>query len=255
MATATVGLVLYLRFIKSAWQRSNQWRVTEVRQERGDSWTLALEAENHSGISFLPGQFAWLKLASSPFTLEEHPFSFSSGSMSTACIEFGIKELGDFTGEIKNIQPGTRAYLDGPHGAFNIDRYPAVGFVFIAGGIGIAPIMSFLRSMSERKDPRPVVLFYADRTWDGLAFREDIEELKENLDLKVVYVLQEPPENWQGERGMIDKELLENHLPEEFIHRNIFICGPDPMMNVIQELLLELGVEKVSIHLERFSLA
>lgn len=254
LATAMVGLVLYLRIIKPAWQRSNQWRVTEVRQERGDSWTLALEAEHHSGMSFLPGQFAWLKIASSPFTLEEHPFSFTSGSMSTTSLEFGIKELGDFTGEIRNIQPGTRAYLDGPHGAFCIDRYPAVGFVFIAGGIGIAPIMSFLRSMSERKDPRPVVLFYADRTWDGLAFREDIEELKETLDLEVVYVLQEPPEDWQGERGMIDKELLQEHLPKEFIHRNFFICGPDPMMNAMRDLLFELGVEKAYIHFERFSL-
>ncbi len=254
MATAMVGLVFYLRVIKSVWQRSNQWRVTEVRQERGDSCTLALEAENHPGMSFLPGQFAWLKLANSPFTLDEHPFSFSSGAMRTTCVEFGIKELGDFTRGIKNIHPGTRAYLDGPHGAFCIDRYPAVGFVFVAGGIGIAPIMSFLRSMAERKDPRPVLLVYADRTWDSLTFREDIENLKEKIDLEVVYVLEEPPENWQGERGMIDKDLLQNHLPKDAIHRNFFICGPDPMMNAVEVLLVELGVEKTNIHLERFSL-
>ncbi|MFO7811463.1 MAG: ferric reductase-like transmembrane domain-containing protein [Pelovirga sp.] len=255
MATAMLGLVFYLRIIKPAWQRGNSWRVTEVRQERGDSWTLALEAENHAGVSFLPGQFAWLKLANSPFTLEEHPFSFSSGSMSTTCVEFGIKELGDFTRGIKNIHPGARAFLDGPYGAFSIDRYPAVGFIFVAGGIGIAPIMSFLRSMAERKDPRPVVLVYADQTWDGLTFREDIENLKEKLDLNVVHVLEKPHENWQGERGMIDKELLRSYLPKDSIHRSIFICGPEPMMQAVQTLLLEFGVEKANIHLERFSMA
>lgn len=254
MASAMVGLVLYLRIIKPLWQRSNRWRVTEVRQERGNAWTLALEAENHSGMPFLPGQFAWLKIGSSPFTLQEHPFSFSSGSLKKNKIEFGIKELGDFTGEIKKLKAGTPAYLDGPHGAFCIDLYPAVGFVFFAGGIGISPIMSFLRSMSERKDPRPVVLFYADCTWDDLTFREDIEELKKNLDLKVVYVLEEPPEDWQGERGMIDKNVLQNHLPKELIHRNFFICGPEPMMKAVQDFLLELGVKKACIHLERFSL-
>jgi predicted ferric reductase len=255
IAAAMVGLVLYLRLVKPAWQRGNRWRVTEVRPERGDTWTLVLAADNHSGISFLPGQFAWLKLGSSPFTLEEHPFSFSSSDKCRTPIEFGIKELGDFTGTIKDVKPGTRAYLDGPHGAFCIDRYPAVGYVFFAGGVGITPMMSFLRSMADRKDPRPVVLLYADRDWEGVAFRETIEQLKKRLDLKVVYVLQNPPEDWQGESGMINEDVLKKHLPKELIHRKFFICGPPPMMDAVHSLLTERGVRNADIHLERFSLA
>lgn len=255
IAAAMVSLVLYLRLIKPAWQRGNRWRVTEVRPERGDTWTLVLTADNHPGISFLPGQFAWLKLGSSPFTLEEHPFSFSSSNKCRTPIEFGIKELGDFTGTIKDVKPGTRAYLDGPHGAFCIDRYPAVGYVFFAGGVGITPMMSFLHSMADRKDPRPVVLLYADRDWEGLAFRETIEQLKKRLDLKVVYVLENPPEDWQGESGMINEEVLKRHLPEELIQRKFFVCGPPPMMDAVHSLLTAHGVPNADIHLERFSLA
>ncbi|MEZ4600714.1 MAG: ferric reductase-like transmembrane domain-containing protein [Syntrophotaleaceae bacterium] len=255
IALAMVGLVLYLRLLKPAWQQGNRWRVREVRPERGNTWSLVLEAEDHAGIQFLPGQFAWLKLGPSPFTLEEHPFSFSSSDKCRSPIEFGIKALGDFTSTIKDVKPGTRAYLDGPHGAFCIDRYPAVGYVLIAGGVGITPMMSFLHSMADRRDPRPVVLFYADREWKDIAFRETIEQLKQKLDLKVVYVLEKPPENWQGESGFIDEKIFQKHLPKELIHRNFFICGPPPMMDAVHALLTERGVPNADIQLERFSLA
>jgi predicted ferric reductase len=254
MAAAMVGVVLYLRLFKPFWQRGNQWRVAEVRPERGNTWTLVLESVDHPGMPFMPGQFAWLKLGSS-FTLEEHPFSFSSSALRHDRVEFGIKELGDFTSTIKDVQPGTRASLDGPHGAFCIDRYPAVGYVFIAGGVGITPMISFLRTMADRSDPRPVLLVYADRDWEGIAFREEIDGLKEQLDLEVLYVLQEPPDDWQGEKGMITPELLERHMPRELIHRNFFICGPPPMMEAVQASLLEHGAQQDHIHLERFNLA
>ncbi|MBE0599170.1 MAG: ferric reductase-like transmembrane domain-containing protein [Desulfuromonadales bacterium] len=255
MAVAMVGAVLYLRVLKPAWQRGNRWRVTEVRAERGDTWTLVLEPVEHPGLAFLPGQFAWLKLAGSPFTLEEHPFSFSSSAQRQDRVEFSIKALGDFTSTIKDVPVGTLASLDGPHGAFCIDRYPAVGYLFIAGGVGITPMMSFMHTMADRRDPRPVLLLYADRDWGGVAFREELAGLQDQLDLQVVYVLQEPPGDWQGEQGMITPELLRKHLPKELILRNFFICGPPPMMEAVQTALLEMGVRQEFIHMERFNLA
>jgi predicted ferric reductase len=254
MAVAMVGVVVYLRLVKPAWQRGSEWRVTEVRPERGNTWSLVLEAVDHPGMTFSPGQFAWLKLGS-PFTLEEHPFSFSSSALQQRRVEFGIKQLGDFTSTIKDVPPGTRAHLDGPHGAFCIDRYPAVGYVFIAGGVGITPMMSFLHSMADRRDPRPVLLLYADRHWEGVAYREELQRLEERLDLQVVYVLQDPPDDWPGEKGMIDSELMRRHLPQELILRNFFICGPAPMMDAVQKGLLEMGVRQELIHTERFNLA
>lgn len=255
MAVAMVGAVLYLRLIKPAWQRENRWQVTQVRPEGGDTWTLVLEAVDHPGMAFLPGQFAWLKLAGTPFTLEEHPFSFSSSALRRDRVEFSIKALGDFTSSIKDVPVGTLASLDGPHGAFCIDRYPAVGYVFIAGGVGITPMMSFLRTMAERSDPRPVLLLYADKDWEGIAFREEIARLDDLLDLRVVYVLQEPPADWEGEEGVITPELLRQQLPAELILRNFFICGPPPMMEAVQTALLEMGVGQEFIHMERFNLA
>jgi predicted ferric reductase len=253
-AALMVGLVLYLRLLKPVLQKGRAWRVAEVRAERGDTHTLALEPVGHEGIRFLPGQFGWIKLAGS-FTLEEHPYSFSSSAERTDRVEFGIKALGDFSARIATVQPGTEAYIDGPHGAFSIDRYPAAGYVFVAGGVGITPVMSFLRTMADRGDPRPVLLLYADKVWDEVAYREELAELGERMELEVVYVLEDPPEEgWEGEEGFITGEVLERRLPQEQFERFFFICGPPPMMDAVHSALLEHGVPEAHLQLEKFVL-
>jgi predicted ferric reductase len=254
MAAFMVGLVLYLRVWKPIRQHAFSWSVAEVRAERGDTHTLVLEPVGHGGLVFEPGQFAWIKLAGSAFTLEEHPFSFASSAEQRDRVEFGIKALGDFSSAIADVAPGTRAYVDGPHGAFTIDRYPAAGYVLFAGGVGITPFMSILRTMADRRDPRPVTLFYADKTWEDVAYREELAALQERLDLDVVYVLEEPPEDWDGEEGFITPELLAERLPDDDFARDYMICGPPPMMDAVNDALLERDVPHARIQLERFDL-
>jgi predicted ferric reductase len=253
MAAVMVGFVMYLRLFKPAWQQSNDWRVAEVRTERGDTHTLALEPAGHEGFRFQPGQFAWIKL-DTPFTLEEHPFSFASSAERTDRIEFGIKALGDFSAAIADVPPGTRAFVDGPHGAFSVDRYPAPGYVLVAGGVGITPFMSILRTMADRGDPRPVLLLYADKKWEDVAYREDLDELRGRMNLDVVYVLEEPDDDWDGEEGYITDELLEKRLPTEEFERDYMICGPPVMMDLVHQALLDRGVPHARIQLERFAL-
>lgn len=254
-ATLMVGLVLYLRVLRPAHQRNYTWRVAEVRRERGDTHSLVLEPVGHQGLRFAPGQFAWLKLAGTPFTLEEHPFSFSSSAERPGRLEFGIRKLGDFSGRVGEVPVGTLAFLDGPHGAFSIDRYQAPGYVFVAGGVGITPILSCLRTMADRGDPRPALLLYAEKGWDDVAYREELDELRERMELEVSYVLEEPPEGWEGESGFIDEGVLERTLPEERFDRAVFVCGPPAMMDAVHAALLARGVPESNIQLERFALA
>jgi predicted ferric reductase len=255
MAALSLGLVAYLRLFKPVWQRDNRWRVVDVTEDRGDTVRLSLEPDGHTGFRFAPGQFAWLKLDGSPFTLEEHPFSFSSSAEGSRRLEFGIKKLGDFSSAVGDVPAGTRAYLDGPHGAFSSDRYAAAGYVFLAGGIGITPFMSMLRTMRDREDRRPVLLIYADKGWDDVAYRDDLSELEQQLNLEIVYVLEEPPDDWEGEEGMIDDELLERHLPDNALDRVFMVCGPPPMMDAVQDSLRGRDVPQARIQLEKFALA
>jgi predicted ferric reductase len=254
IAITMVGLVLYLRLLKPLVQRAHRWRVAEVRPERGGTTTLVLEPVGHVGLLFEPGQFAWLKLTPSPFTLEEHPFSFSSSAKRPDRLEFGIKGLGDFTRAVANLPPGTPAYLDGPHGAFSIDRYPAPGYVLIAGGVGITPILSILVTMADRRDRRPVILIYAGNQWEDVAYREQIEELKGRLNLTVEYAVPDAPGVPPG-RKFVDDDLLQQALPEEARFWHVFLCGPPPMMRAGGEALERLAIPLDQVHTERFNLA
>jgi ferredoxin-NADP reductase len=137
----------------------------------------------------------------------------------------------------------------------SIARYPSAGYVFIAGGIGVAPIVSMLRTMADRGDRRPVSLIYADDAWENMPFRDDIDTLRERMSLDVVYILDHPPEGWQGEAGWVTAELLGRHLPDERIQRDFFVCGPNPMIDSVESALLELGIPARFIHAERFTLA
>jgi len=255
IAVSWIAVLGYVRLVRPWRLLRAPYRVVEVVPERGDAWTLVVEPLGHQGFSFQPGQFAWLTLRSSPFAMKEHPFSFSSSpARAGGRLQFTIKELGDFTRTIKDVRPGEIAYVDGPYGAFTIDRHPAPGYVFIAGGIGIAPIMSMLRALADRGDRRPLLLLYAYRRWERLTFREAIDGLTARLDLRVVYVLGEPPEDWRGERGWITRDVLERHLPDNRIQGRYFVCGPEAMTQAMERLLYELGVPIRRLHSELFDL-
>jgi predicted ferric reductase len=254
-ALSWIAVVCYVRVLRPWLLVRRPYRVSDIAQERGDAWSLALEPRGHQGFSFQPGQFAWLTLGGSPFLMKEHPFSFSSSPMLPGGrVEFTIKELGDFTRTIGRVPRDAVAFVDGPYGAFSIDRHPAPGYVFVAGGIGIAPIMSMLQSLADRGDQRPLLLFYAYRRWERMTFREAIEALRSRLNLTVVFVLEEPPDQWNGERGWITREMLDRHLPEDRLIRHVFVCGPEAMTQAIERHLRGLGVPMSHVHSELFEL-
>lgn len=252
-----VGLIAWVRVIKPFILLRKPYEVEEVITERGNAWTVILRPVNHKGLRFQPGQFAWITAWASPFRDHEHPFSFSSSAEQTSKLAFTIKELGDFTGRIKELPQGERVYLDGPFGAFSTDRHPhSKEFAFIAGGIGITPIMSMLRTLADRGEKRPLVLIYANKTLESATFLEEIDQLPSKLNLKLVHVLEAPPENWNGEKGFVNADILTRHLPSARTPNwcEIFICGPGPMMNAVERALIRIGVPMGDFHSERFDL-
>jgi predicted ferric reductase len=250
-----LAIVVFVRFLRPLAMHRKPYQVTEVRPERADSWTVVVDPEGHDGFDFEPGQFAWLSVDRSPLLMSEHPFSIASAPGQGGRVEFVIKELGDFTNTIGQVEPGTRAYVDGPYGSFSVDRHPeAPGYGFMAGGIGIAPLISMIRTLDERGDRRPLVLFTGHSTWDRVPLREELDELEERMNLKVVHVLEKPPEDWEGESGWITREMLDRHLPEGRREFHYFICGPIPMIRAMEEFLGELGVRGTNIHTELFDM-
>lgn len=253
---SVAAVVVRVRVAKPWRLRRRPYRVSDVRRDRGETWILVMDPGGHPGFSFQPGQFAWVTLRASPFAMREHPFSIASAPRPSGQVEFAIKELGDFTRTIGETRPGETAYVDGPYGAFSIDRHPdAPGYVFIGGGIGIAPMASMLEALADRGDARPHVLFAAHSRWERVPLRDRLVGFSERLNLRRVHVLEEPPEEWDGERGFITREMLDRHLPRQRDRYEYFVCGPIPMIRAVETFLGELGIPMSRVHTELFDLA
>lgn len=254
MALFVLGDMIWMRLIRPIGVRRRPWRVDEVIAERGDATTVVLSPEGHPGMRFYPGQFGWLQIEQSPFSISQHPFSFSSSADTDQRVSITIKRRGDFTSSVAATTVGARAYVDGPYGSFTPDEHEGYGFLLIGGGVGITPLMSILRTMRDREDRRPCLLLYGSKSYDGVTFREELEALSAELTLDVVHVLEDPAEGWDGETGYIDEALLRRHLPRRFERYQCFICGPGPMMDATEEHLARVGIPTEQIHSERFDM-
>jgi predicted ferric reductase len=233
------------------WRRP--YRVVENRQVAERTWELVVAPEHDKPIQYLAGQFAWLKLGRLPFGLTEHPFSISSAPADGPRIGFTIKQSGDFTNRIGEIPPGTRAWLDGPHGHFVLPAGPHEGLAFIAGGVGFAPVMGILRQLRADRWEGPLRLVYGNRIESQILYRSELESIAAELDLDLRLVLSEPPPGWRGPTGELSGATLEACL--DMAGRDCwtyFVCGPPGMMNSVERSLLAFGVPGRRIIAERF---
>jgi predicted ferric reductase len=252
-----VLLLVWTRIIYPIKVMRHPFQVVAVKPERAGCTTLRMKPEQGKGFNFHPGQFAWITAWKTPFSDSEHPFSLASSAENTDQIEMTIKALGKFTSTVKDIQIGQKVYVDGAYGSFSCDRYPeAKALILVAGGIGITPMMSTLRTLADRNDKRPLILFYANRDWETVTFREEFDLLKTRLNLKVVHILEKPPVGWSGEKGYLSTEILKKHIDQTWkeLDPQVFICGPKPMMNAVEKQMLEIGFPQIKVHTERFAL-
>lgn len=252
MSAAFVTLLVWVRIGKPLTLRRRPWTIERVAPQRGETTTLTLRPDGHRGFRFKPGQYAWIVVDRSPFSLTQHPFSFSSNGQSDGPIDISIKALGDFSNTVADLDPGTTVHVDGPHGVFSPDQYEGPGFGLIAGGVGITPMMSMVRAFAARGERRPVVMFVANRDWDDATFREELDELTARFDVRIVHTVSDPPPGWTGETGRVDADMLRRYLPQGADRWQFFVCGPNPMMDAMEDALLGLGVLPDRIHTERF---
>jgi len=134
-------------------------------------------------------------------------------------------------------------------GTFTSKQATKDKYLFIAGGVGITPIRALIEELAPQK--KDIVLLYSSKTQD-IIFKKELDGLAKQYRFPICYVVTEDP-SYKGEKGRIDQEKIKRLAPD-FLKRDIYLCGPPPMMDALITQQQELGVTHASIHYERFAL-
>lgn len=253
-----LGLALFtlvdVYLLRPLRQLRHPYQIHSLERIARKTWELVIVPRSGVALSFRPGQFVWLTLDRSAFNIREHPFSIASAPATRDRLAFVIKEAGDFTGRIGTLPAGARAYVDGPHGGLVLEGHEGKGIVFLAGGVGIAPILSMLRELRSNRDRRPLRLLYGNRLQDQVVRGDELAAMAQDLDLEVVHVLSEPPAGWSGETGQLDataiRRLCDRPDKADWLY---VVCGPPPMIDAVEDALVVLGVPTRQIVSEKFA--
>lgn len=227
--------------------RHNIFKVTKLVKETKDVRSIYLEALNGAVLRAAPGQFAYVKFKSKSVSPEEHHFTLSS-TPSDKFLSFTVKSSGDFTSTLDNLKIGELATIEGPFGAFS-NQGMAGPFVFIAGGIGITPIMSMLRSNHLDK----TTLIYANQYLNEAVFREELEKIKKSTkSFHLIYVLSKEKKNGTH-HGRISQEIIKKEVTDIPVAK-YFLCGPPEMIKATVKILKQFNVPSSQIFSEVFAL-
>ena len=257
MLCLALAVFVYHRFVRPLRLSRHPYRVSDVHQETKRVWTVKLAPpEGQKRYDYLPGQFQFVTFQRGRnLPVEEHHWTISSSPIEKDTVSSTIKELGDFTSTIGQTQPGDTATVHAPFGRFSYVLHPEErGFVFVAAGIGITPLMGMLRHMRDTCAAFPVLLIYANSNENDIIFRQELAELGAGgyPQLKVVHILSKPGGDWPGETGHVDRENIER-LCGGNLDRAFYVCGPKGLLKATLKNLRDLGVAKNRIHFESFS--
>jgi predicted ferric reductase len=253
-----VILFLYHRVVRPIMLGRRPYRVTEVKVEIPGVWTVTLSPPPGGRVfDYLPGQFHFITFhRGRGLPVEEHHWTISSSPAREGQVGSTIKALGDFTSTMGETRAGDEASVHGPFGRFSFLLHPMEHhLVFVAGGIGITPLMSMLRYMQDTNDTREVLLLYGNKTQGEIVFDDELSRIEAggHPHLRVVHVLSSPGKGWEGEKGYVDGEKIMRYCHGDLSARAFYLCGPRGMLDALATFLAEKGVPGGSIRTEIFS--
>lgn len=242
----TVWVLLALTVIayRSIFHKSfrKRWDYT-IQSAKKKADLLQLDIISNNGIqNYAPGQFAFIKVINTNLPKQYHPFSITSVPTEKH-LQFGIKQLGDYTNALSSVQAGDSVSVEGPYGEFGskLDKYTHQ--VWIAGGIGITPFISMAKALNNQS----VDLYYSFRSNAQAYFVDELKTIakaKTNFRLHLINSENHP----QFSANSIAKHTLNTGAA-------IWICGPPRMMKAIKNDFVSAGVKSNQIITEEFALS
>ncbi len=198
---------------------------------------------------FISGQSVFLHIIDGDgSTIEKKPYSIASGP-DKRYLEFCIKMVnGKVTGKLELVKLGDTVGLEAPKGRFvyNEEKNAA----FIGGGTGIAPFMSMLRFINNKKIDGSFVVFYSVKTKDDILYGQELEEMSQsNPNIKVVITTTKDSVGWSGEQGRVNSSMIRKYI-DSTSSFDWWICGPLPMVKDMRAALEETGADLKKLHVE-----
>jgi len=238
--------------------KAKTWKVVETIRENDDVTSVVIAPPEGEAPPHRAGQFASIRIMTPEGWSEPHPFTISCDAKSTS-YRFTIKNVGDFTAHVNEWEPGTPIQCSGPAGAFCKDIDSQKHIVCIAGGVGITPFLSVLRTFRREKTENQTLLFWCNKTLADAFCRDELAEMTREMDLAVVHVLsRENSLPMEADAGGVHCRLgrLSREILEEFrIRPNaaFYVCGPPPMQQAVLGMLQSCGIPEDHVQREAFS--
>lgn len=235
---------------------SGQLRVARIFQETVSvkTFRLAPLAGEELPFAFEPGQFLTIAVNAGAKVVKRS-YSIASSPCCHGWCEITVKHApgGVVSGHLhEQVKVGDILEAAGPYGRFTFRGHEARDVVMIAGGVGITPLMSSLRFLTDQSWSGEIWLIYACPRFEDVIFREELDYLaKRHPNLHVTLVLEEPSASWSGALGFVTAELLTRTVPD-LGTRRIHLCGPPPMLEAMEKVFARLGVTPEQVHTELF---
>ncbi|WP_146039437.1 MULTISPECIES: 2Fe-2S iron-sulfur cluster-binding protein [unclassified Variovorax] len=238
-----------------------QLRIGSIITETPSVKTLRLQPVSGDGpmpFIFAPGQFLNVAFSVGGARMNRS-YTISSSPTQRDHVDLTVKRepRGAVSRHVDDVlKVGDQIEAGGPVGKSTFTGTEADSVVLIAGGVGITPMMSIARYLTERSWPGDIFLVYACRAPVDFIFARDVAELQRvNKKLHVAVAMEHPEgTEWQGLRGRLTKELLAQTVPD-IASRRIHLCGPPVMMDAVKAILTELKVPPDQVKTESFGSA
>lgn len=243
LSLTALGLFGY-RYVFKSLKPRRRYKVAKV-DSLGDAWEVSL-APTARGIDHTAGQFAFLTFISPNLPQQTHPFTIASAPGEEA-LRFVIKNLGDFTATLSELNVGDHVFVEGAYGTFNYANMPRKHQVWVAGGIGITPYLSMARNMKQG-DGVKAHLFYSVAEQGQAYGADELVRLSTALNGSFDFTLHD-----SSKQGFISVEQITKQVPD-VAEREVLLCGPKGMMKALEAQFVVAGVGKKHIQYEEFSL-
>lgn len=223
--------------------------------------TLLLTLEQdpfENAFSFQPGQYAAISFKNHGRPTPVRCFSMASSPTDQKVLQFSIRTKGRFTNALMGTNIGDEVNVRGPFGGFVFDTEKDKDLVFIAGGIGVAPLISMIHYATNMKLSNDITLIYSCSNQDDIPFIEQLKSLvQDNPRLNVVFVISKGPiDKLAGLNvisGRIIPEIINQYTNNSYTNKKFFICGPPSFMNAMVQTLQTKGIADNKIITEAFS--